>query len=544
MRKFKTLFFISLVLASITLVNAQKRRSNPIVSHMFTADATARVWDDGRLYIFPSTDVAPSNGYKTMDGYHVFSTDDMITFKDHGEILHSRDIDWGCHDGGYMWAPDCAYKDGTYYYYFPHKNTDMVWELGVATSKNPTSGFKLQGIVKGGKTYCDPNIFIDDDGQVYLYAVVGAKTYAAKLKDNMMEIEGEMVLQTGLDNHREGPFVFKRKGIYYLIYPDDYPKYNKMRYSIANNPFGPWECQGVFVDHTDVITMHGSMVEYKDQWYLFYHNGNLSGGLGHNRSICFDPVYFNKDGSIQMVKQTLGVNLPTFHNDINFNEMFGTLSVGNYKQADLKKLGIQPNAISSIQIPDGYLVECFDKDWFEGKSWIFEEDRIDLNAIGSNNVISSIKISKSESENLAKNASFEITTQGLVKYWCKRMPKPYKRYLDNTGKGYYSIQYKGQANEKPKDLSQKVEIIPNTKYELSILLKVEAGTKGKVIFDTKGAFDETCKFELDTNTKTDEWVEFKGEFNSGESTKVELRCTITPNFNGTCYWDNVVLIVK
>ncbi|MGQ1948383.1 family 43 glycosylhydrolase [Geofilum sp. OHC36d9] len=129
---------------------AQNRRSNPVVSHMFTADASAHVWKDGRLYVYPSTDVAPAKGYAKMDGYHVFSTNDMMTWKDHGEILHSRDIPWGTKKGGYMWAPDCVYNDGIYFFYFPHKNADMVWEIGVATSKMPASDFKVQGYVKGG----------------------------------------------------------------------------------------------------------------------------------------------------------------------------------------------------------------------------------------------------------------------------------------------------------------------------------------------------------------------------------------------------------
>jgi hypothetical protein len=124
------------------------------------------------------------------------------------------------------------------------------------------------------------------------------------------------------------------------------------------------------------------------------------------------------------------------------------------------------------------------------------------------------------------------------------MPKPYARILDNTGLGYYSLQYKGQVNGKPKDLIQKVGITPNTEYELSILLKVEEDTNGKVIFDTKGAFDETCKFELDANTKAGEWIEFNGTFNSGDSSVVNLRCITSPDFNGVCYWDNVVLKVK
>jgi len=531
-----------LLLILVTNIQAQNRRSNPIVSHMFTADASAHVWEDGRLYVYPSTDQAPAKGYKTMDGYHVFSTDDMITWKDHGEILHSRDVSWGTDKGGYMWAPDCAYKNGTYYYYFPHKNKNNVWEIGVATSKNPASGFKVQGYIKGGNTFCDPCVFIDDDGQAYLYAVVNAKCYAAKLKDNMMEIEGEMVHQKGVDEHREGPFIFKRKGNYYMLYPDHKRPFNEMQYSMSNSPLGPWEPKGSILEHNNIITMHGSMVEFKGEWYIFYHNGELSGGIAPNRSICFDLVYFNEDGTIQKVKKTLGVELPTFHKDINFNGMFGTLEYGAYKKSDLKKNGITPKAISSIEIPKGYVVEGFEKNNFKGKSWLFEENRIDLNAIACNDKITSIKISKSEVENLVKNPSFELATQEQVKHWVNRNPKPYRRYLDNTGKGYYSLQYKG--NGTPKELIQNVVLKPNTDYELSILLKVEADTKGKVIFDTKGSFDETCKFELDVNTKDDKWVPFRGVFNSGDTTKLQLRCITSSDFNGTCYWDNVVLKIK
>jgi len=506
---------------------------------MFTADPSAHVWDDGRLYVYPSTDL-PGTGYRSMDGYHVFSTDDMISWTDHGEIIHSRDVEWGIKGGGNMWAPDCAYKNGTYYFFFPHKNTEGVWEIGVATSKKPASDFKLQGYVKGGKTFCDPCVFIDDDGQAYLYAVVDVKTYAAKLKDNMMEIEGEMVLQTGLDGHREGPFVFKRKGMYYLIYPDDFPKFNKMRHSMSTNPLGPWECKGVFLGSTDVITTHGSCVEYKGQWYLFYHNGSLSGGFGTNRSICFDPIYFNEDDTIKMVEQTLGVELPTFHKDINFNGMFGTLPVGNYKQADMKKQGIENDAISSIQIPEGYIVECFEQDNFKGKIWLFEEDRIDLNEIGCDNKITSLKISKSTVENLVKNPSFELAIQNQFKYWVSR--SSFVRCPDNPAKGYYSLQYNGKGS--PKNMIQVVKLAPNTNYQLSVALKIEPGTSGKVIFDTNGSFDETCKFELDATSKAGEWVVLKGVFNSGDLSAIQLCCTTTPDFTGTCYWDDVVLKMK
>lgn len=538
------IFFTVLIFALIAHVKAQNRRSNPIVSHMFTADPSAHVWDDGRLYVYPSTDNAPTKGYKTMDGYHVFSTDDMITWKDHGEILHSSQVEWGRKEGGFMWAPDCAYKNGIYYYYFPHPsgtNFKKTWKIGVATSTKPASDFKVQGYIEGLESLIDPCVFIDNDGQAYLYHGGPNIAHAYKLKENMTEIDGERHIITGLDGFREGLFIFKRNNLYYAIYPDDFPKYNKMRYAISDNPFGPFECKDVFLGSTDVITMHGSAVEYKNQWYVFYHNGSLSGGIAPNRSICFEPIYFNEDGTIDMVTQTLGVQLPTFHKDINFNSMMGSLGLGDYTGAELKKVGILPNEIASVEIPKGYVLDCFEKDKFKGESWRFEENRIDLNALGCNNKISSIKISKLKTGNLVKNPSFELATQGQLKYWLNKTPELFSQALDASGKGYYTLRYKGQGSTK--EIVQKVDIVPNTNYQLSVKLKIEAGTSGKVIFDTKENF-ENIKFELDANTKVGEWVVFKTDFNSGDQSKLELRGMTTPEFDGTCYWDDVVLKVN
>ncbi|WP_216362688.1 family 43 glycosylhydrolase [Formosa algae] len=417
-----------------------------------------------------------------------------------------------------------------------------TWKIGVATSTKPASDFKVQGYIEGLESLIDPCVFIDDDGQAYLYHGGPDIAHAYKLKENMMEIDGERHIITGLDGFREGLFIFKRENLYYAMYPDDFPKYNKMRYAVSDNPFGPFECKGVFLDHTDIITMHGSAVEFKDQWYVFYHNGSLSGGIPTNRSICFEPLEFNEDGTINMVRQTLGVELPTFHKDINFNGMMGTLALGDYTQSDLKQAGILPNDISSIEIPEGFVVEGFEQDNFKGKSWTFEENRIDLNEMGCNDKISSLKISKSNTDNLLKNASFELATQGQVKYWFNRAPKPFVRTKDDTASGYYALQYKG--SEKPKALVQKVSLSPNTTYELSAKLKVEKGTLGEVIFDTNGSFDNTAKFDLDAKTKAGEWVSFKSEFNSGDLTEIELRCITSEGFDGAGYWDDVVLQKK
>jgi len=294
----------------------------------------------------------------------------------------------------------------------------------------------------------------------------------------------------------------------------------------------------LLMTQNDVITMHGSVVEYRGQWYIFYHNGALSGGIGPLRSICFDPLYFNADGTIQLVQKSLGVKLPTFHDAINFNAMFGTLDVGEYTKAELRKAGIKAKAISSIQIPDGYRVTCYEKNRFKGQSWAFETDYIDLNALDCNDKISSLKICKTENDNLVKNPSFELSTQKMVKYWRSKDLACTSR-LDTSGDAYYALQYEGKGA--PKEVVQKVALRPHTNYQLSVLMKIEEGTVGQVIFDTKGAYDESCSFALDAGKKAGEWLEFSGAFNSGEAKFVNLRCTTSEDFEGSCSWDRVVL---
>ena len=113
---------------------------NPFIRHMYTADPSAHVWADGRLYVYASHDIAPARGCDLMDQYHVFSTDDMVHWTDHGEILRASQVPWGRKEGGFMWAPDCAYKDGTYYFYFPHPSgtyTNDSWKIGVAMATSP-----------------------------------------------------------------------------------------------------------------------------------------------------------------------------------------------------------------------------------------------------------------------------------------------------------------------------------------------------------------------------------------------------------------------
>ena len=301
-------------------------QSNPFITHMYTADPSAHVWADGRLYVYASHDIAPPRGCDLMDEYHVFSTDDMINWTDHGEILRASQVPWGKplrNNAKFMWAPDCAYKNGKYYFYFPHPNQDpwnSNWKIGVAVSDKPASGFKVLdhpmiGLPDNGEI--DPCVFVDTDGKAYFYYGGGGKCFGAKLKDNMYEIDGELKPMEGLQDFHEATWVHKRNGIYYLSYSDNHDNRNdtegvkgnnRMRYATSKNPLGPWEYKGIYMDPTDSYTNHGSIVEYKGQWYAFYHNSELSRKNGEFndwlRSICVDKLYYNNDGTIKKVIQT------------------------------------------------------------------------------------------------------------------------------------------------------------------------------------------------------------------------------------------------
>lgn len=283
--------------------------ANPIITSIYTADPSARVWADGRLYLYASHDMDPARGCDLMDRYHVFSTDDMVNWRDEGEILRASQVPWGRKEGGFMWAPDCVYRNGTYYFYFPHPSETRwndTWKIGVATSSKPASDFKVAGYIDGlgGFAMIDPALFVDDDGQAYIYFGGGSHCAGAKLKSNMTELDGTIQPMTGLEDFHEATWVFKRKGIYYLTYADNHPRHNQMRYAISTNALGPWTYKGVYLEGTDCDTTHGSVVEYKGQWYQFYHNCSISGGRGNLRSVCVDKLFFNDDGTIQSIVQT------------------------------------------------------------------------------------------------------------------------------------------------------------------------------------------------------------------------------------------------
>ncbi|MDR2701442.1 MAG: family 43 glycosylhydrolase [Spirochaetaceae bacterium] len=328
---------------------------------LYTADGSARVWNIGgvdTLFVYASHDMVEAAGCDRMDRYHVFSTTDMKTWTDYGEIFNADDVPW--HNGSFingskfMWAPDCVYKNGVYYYYFPHptKNSGSGadswgsnWQIGIATSQAPAAGFTilnnyLTGLNNGAENQIDPHVFIDTDGAAYFYNGGGGRCYGGKLKDNMVEIDGDMRQMQGLDNFHEASWVHKYNGKYYLSYSDNGGGGDKngdqLKYAMSDNPLGPWESKGVYVYATGNGTIHGSIVQFNNKWYAFYHSDYASYvGNDQGRSVHVDELFYNSDGTIQLVKtfgEPKGGTPPTVTETSTSSEVALSLSAVDFNQ--------------------------------------------------------------------------------------------------------------------------------------------------------------------------------------------------------------------
>ena len=285
---------------------------NPIIRDQFTADPTARVFE-GKVYLYPSHDiispVEPERKWFSMADYHVFSSEDLVNWTDHGMILSQENVPWGNPEGYSMWAPDCVYKNGKYYFYFPNAPKEgRGFAIGVAVADKPYGPFTPEQKPIEGVGGIDPCVLVASDGTAYLYWS-GMGLRGAKLADNMLELDGESVrLDENLPaGFKEGPFIFERNGKFYLTYPWVQDRTETLAYAMSDNPLGPYEFKGIIMAQSPSAcwTNHHSLVEYKGEWYLFYHHNDYSPQFDKNRSTRIDRVIFNEDGTIQPVTPTL-----------------------------------------------------------------------------------------------------------------------------------------------------------------------------------------------------------------------------------------------
>lgn len=328
----------NLVLMGILgLLAGSMQAQNPIISSQFTADPTARVFN-GKIYLYPSHDIpSPVEHLKEwfcMADYHVFSSENLVDWTDHGMILSQENVPWVAPDSYSMWAPDCVCKNGKYYFYFPSTpkgEGKKGFNIGVAVSDSPTGPFVPQAEPIKGVYGIDPCVLQDKDGQAYLYWS-GRGLNVAKLKDNMVELASEpMPVQNLPEGFKEGPFAFERAGKYYLTFPWVQDKTETLAYAMGDSPMGPFEFKGLIMEQspTGCWTNHHSLVEYKNQWYLFYHHNDYSPEFDKNRSARIDSVFFNPDGTIQQVVPTLrGVGITDAKKEIQIDRYSQVSSSG------------------------------------------------------------------------------------------------------------------------------------------------------------------------------------------------------------------------
>ena len=314
--------------------------SEPLVTASYTADPSAHVFND-TLYIYPSHDIESGipeddlGSHFDMQDYHVFSMTaadgDVI---DHGVALSVDNVPWATRQ---MWAPDAAYRDGTYYLYFPAKGQDSVFRIGVATGSSPTGPFEAEAQPIANSYSIDPAVFEDSDGSYYMYfgGIWGGQlqrwrsgsyqaedTYPgddepalmpkmARLQDDMLGFAEEvkdvpLVDENGDpllagDNDRrffEAAWVHKYNDTYYFSYSTGDTHF--IAYATGDNPYGPFTYRGVILNPVLGWTNHHSIVEFQGKWYLFYHDTELSGKT-YLRNVKMTELTHNEDGTIETI---------------------------------------------------------------------------------------------------------------------------------------------------------------------------------------------------------------------------------------------------
>ena len=302
-------FLIAAVLGLFLQANNLSAQ-NPIVPPgLYMADPTARVWDDGKLWIYGSVD--ESTDYYCSYKYHVLSTEDLVDWTLHENRFASKgEGDQVDYSDALLFAPDCIKKGNKYYLYYCQPDPDNP--EGVAVSKDPAGPFeKATAMDVGEHRQIDPGVFIDDDGQAY-YVWGQFTCKMARLKRDMRTLDKESIIDSVItenDHHfHEGPHMVKRNGIYYLVYAHlgraGIP--SCIGYSTSTSPMGPYTYGGVIVDndHSDPGNWnnHGSIAEFNGQWYVFYHRATHNSQM--MRKACMEPIFFNEDGSIDEVEMT------------------------------------------------------------------------------------------------------------------------------------------------------------------------------------------------------------------------------------------------
>jgi arabinoxylan arabinofuranohydrolase len=311
----RTIAWITALVCLFSALAGVARADNPIVQTIYTADPAPLVYD-GKVYLYTGHDEDNST-YFTMKDWHVYSTTDMVNWTDQGSPLSLATFSWA---GSNAWAGQVINRNGKFYYYVPvTARATGAMSIGVAVADSPAGPFRdALGHPLVSNNEIDPTVFLDSDGQAYLYWGNPNLTYV-KLNADMISYSGSPTriplttagfgTRSGSVANRptlyeEGPWVYKRNGIYYNVWAGKCCS-EFIGYSTSTGPTGPWTYRGtVMPTQGSSFTNHPAVIDYKGNSYFFYHNGALPGGGGYTRSVAVEKFSYAADGSIPTMNMT------------------------------------------------------------------------------------------------------------------------------------------------------------------------------------------------------------------------------------------------
>lgn len=315
-RTLLTAAWVVTLLAVVAVFVPSARADNPIVQTVYTADPAPLVYN-GRVYLYTGHDEDNST-YFTMKEWRVYSTTDMVNWTDHGSPMSLTTFSWASANA---WAGQVVNRNGKFYWYVPVTNRATGrMAIGVGVSSSPTGPFTDaigRPLVENNEI--DPTVFIDDNGQAYLYWG-NPNLWYVRLNTDMISYSGSATqiplttagfgTRTGNASrptlYEEGPWVYKRNGVYYNVFAAKCCS-EFIGYSTASSPTGPWTYRGtVMPTQGSSFTNHAGIIDYNGGSYFFYHNGALPGGGGYTRSVAVEKFSYNADGSIPTINMTTG----------------------------------------------------------------------------------------------------------------------------------------------------------------------------------------------------------------------------------------------
>jgi hypothetical protein len=301
--------------AALAATAAVSLAANPVVQTRFTADPAPLVHND-TVFLYAGHDEPDAQGFKMLD-WRLYSSKDMVNWTDHGVAASLATFPWARQDND-AWAPQVIERNGRFYLYAPVSvdgNPKTV--IGVAVADSPYGPFKDalgKPLIDRGVGYIDPTVFIDDDGQAYLYWG-NPDLWYVKLNKDMVSYAGEITkMPSKPQNYQEGPWVYKRNGKYYLAYASTCCP-EGLGYAISDKPTGPWVYQGMLMDPNEGSTgNHPGIINYRGQSYLFGFNYRLNFAETpihrERRSITVDRLQYNPDGTIAKLPWWDNVGVP------------------------------------------------------------------------------------------------------------------------------------------------------------------------------------------------------------------------------------------